>query len=105
MELKISIYQIAEILKSEGFVAASNPFEMALQGNIVLILVPTSAAADICARSYYKKLANTGMPFKASKRKIYFKNGGRLEIHTPFVDPGSFKGLDRKTTFYFLYRG
>jgi len=105
MGLKISIYQIAEILKSEGFVTASNPFEMALQGNIVLILVPTSAVADICARSYYKKLTNTKLSFKAAKRKFYFKNGGRLEIHTPFVDPDSFEGLDRKTTFYFLYRG
>jgi len=102
---KITNYDIAEKLKAAGFGVASNPFEMAVKGNRVLILASTALAADACQRSYYKKLADTQINFKANKWRILFEGGGRLEIYTPSVDFYVFEGLDPKTTFYSLYRG
>jgi hypothetical protein len=105
MAPKASIYDIAEILKAQGFGVASNPFETAVRGNRVLILAPTSAAGDMAQRSYYKKLGDTQINFRAIKWRIIFEGGGRLEIYTPSTSPDSFRGLDPKTTFYSLYRG
>jgi hypothetical protein len=104
MAPKVTIYDIAEILKSKGFGEASKPFEMAVKGARVLLLAPTAVAADMCQRSYYKRLADTQINFKASKWRISFDGGGRLEICTPSTDPTSFEGLDPKSTFYSLYR-
>jgi hypothetical protein len=102
--VNITNYEMADNLKSEGFSVTSKPFETALQGNTVLILASSSEAANICERSYYKRLANKNIKFKAKKWKFYFLNGGRLEIYTPSANPDILKGFDRKKTFYSLYR-
>jgi len=105
MAPKVTIYDMAEILKAQGFGVASNPFDMGVKGNRILILTPTAGAADACQRSYYKRLADTQINFKATKWRISFEGGGRLEICTPSTDLTSFEGLDPKTTFYSQYRG
>jgi len=104
MASKVTNYDVGEFLKSEGFGVASRPFEQAVQGNTVLILAPTAAAADACQRSYYKKLGDTQIGFKAKKWRIDFDSGGRLEIFTPSVNINIFNRLDREKTFYYLYR-
>lgn len=101
--VRITKYELAEILKSKGLAMTSNPFETALKGNRVLILAGTSASADMCQRGFYKKLAQTKTDFRATKWKIYLENGGRLEICTPSTRPSNFEELDREKTFYSLY--